>query len=544
MSKRRKTKDPRQVQQPAHPHTPVQIRQLPTGVPGLDEILGGGLPEYSFNIIAGAPGSGKTTLAHQFMFANATHDRPALYFTILGEPAIKMLRYQQQFSFFDMSKVDGAIRFINLSQIVLEKDLTAVLDEMIKEVEAANARIVVVDSFRTVVRRAQATGSVSHSEMDLQGFVQRLALNLTTWQATSFLVGEYVEGELRDNPVFTVADSLLWLHQTVERNSIVRKMQIMKLRGQESVPGMHTFRITRDGLQTFPRTFGLSEAQSRVKGKSRLSTGIRTLDKMLGGGLPEGESLLLAGPSGAGKSTVGMQFIDEGLRQGQPGIIAIFEELPTELVNRAKMFGIDFERPQKQDQLKILYLRPLDLSVDETVHEIVRTVKEIAAKRLVIDSLVGFEMALAPGFRADFRESLYRMIAAVTRLGVTILSTVEIEEDFVSMDLSKFTVSFLADDILRMRYVSINGQWRKMLMVVKMRRSRHSIDMREYTITSKGIMIGEPLRGYRALTTGIPEPWSAQSEKQQPEVRSERAAASRPSGKSQRGGQRGKGKTR
>jgi circadian clock protein KaiC len=154
----------------------VTIRRIPTGVPGLDEILGGGLPEYSFNIIAGAPGCGKTTLAHQIMFANASVKKPALYFTVLGEPAIKMLRYQQQFTFFDQSKIDGAIRFINLSQIILEKDLSAVLDEIVKEVEAADAKFVMVDSFRTVVRRAQAITS----EMELQGFVQRLALNLTT----------------------------------------------------------------------------------------------------------------------------------------------------------------------------------------------------------------------------------------------------------------------------------------------------------------------------------------------------------------------------
>ena len=224
----------------------VTIRQLPTGVPGLDEILGGGLPEYSFNIIAGAPGCGKTTLAHQIVFANASPERPALYFTVLGEPAIKMLRYQQQFTFFDQSKLDGAIRFINLSQIVLDNNLNAVLDAIVKEVEASNARIVVVDSFRTVVRRAHA----SASEMELQGFIQRLALHLTSWQATSFLIGEYVEGEVRDNPVFTVADGLFWLYQSIERNSIVRKMQVMKLRGQESVPGLHTFRITDAGLQT------------------------------------------------------------------------------------------------------------------------------------------------------------------------------------------------------------------------------------------------------------------------------------------------------
>ena len=437
----------------------MPIRQLPTGVPGLDEILGGGLPEYSFNIIAGAPGCGKTTLAHQIMFANATPERPALYFTVLGEPAIKMLRYQQQFTFFDQAKLDGAIRFINLSQLVLEKDLGAVLDAIVKEVEAANAKIVVVDSFRTVVRKAQA----SASEMELQGFVQRLALHLTSWQATTFLIGEYVEGELRDNPVFTVADGLFWLYQSVERNSIVRKMQVMKLRGQESVPGLHTFRITERGLQTFPRTFGLTGKKSEhVKGRRRLSTGVRELDAMMGGGIPEGDSLLVAGPSGSGKSVLGIQFIAEGLRQGEPGIVAIFEELPDEYMQRAASFGFDFDTPQKDGSLKIIYLRPLDLSVDETVHEIVNAVKEIGCKRLVIDSLVGFEMALAPGFRTDFRESLYRMIGALTRLGVTIISTVEVEENFTSMGLSNFTISFLADDIVRLRYVSINGQLRKM----------------------------------------------------------------------------------
>src|SRR5438105_1687610 len=178
------------------------ITRLKTGVPGLDEILGGGLPEYSFNIIAGAPGCGKTTLAHQIVFANASPQCPALYFTVLGEPAIKMLRYQQQFRFFDQAKMDGAIRFVNLSNLVLEKDLGAVLEVIIKEVEAGSAKIVVVDSFRTVVRKAQAT----ESEMALQGFVQRLALHLTSWQATTFLIGEYVEGELRDIPVFTLAD--------------------------------------------------------------------------------------------------------------------------------------------------------------------------------------------------------------------------------------------------------------------------------------------------------------------------------------------------
>ena len=195
----------------------VTIGRLTTGVPGLDAVTGGGLPEFSFNIIAGAPGTGKTTLAHQIMFANATPERPALYFTVLGEPALKMLRYQQQFQFFDAAKLSGAIRFINLSEVLLTGDLQAVLDEIAKEVEAASPGMVFVDSFRTVVRKTQSAPS---TEMELQSFVQRLALMLTSWQATTFLMGEYGDNEMRDNPVFTVADGLLWLSQIVDRNSI------------------------------------------------------------------------------------------------------------------------------------------------------------------------------------------------------------------------------------------------------------------------------------------------------------------------------------
>ena len=478
--------------------TKVIIKKLPTGVPGLDDILGGGLPEFSFNILAGAPGCGKTTLAHQFIFANATPERPAIYFTVLGEPALKMLRYQQQYTFFDASKLNRSVHFINLSQVLLDHGLAGILAEITKQVEAISPGIVVVDSFRTVVRR------VPESEVQIQGFVQELGLLLTSWEATTFLIGEYVESELRDNPIFTVADGLFWLYQNVERNSVVRKLQIMKLRGQGSVPGLHTFRISDAGLQAFSRTLGLAGRKTKVLGGKRLSMGSPELDEMLGGGIPEGDSLLIAGSSGTGKSLLATQFIAAGLRQGEPGIVAVFEERPEEYAARATSFGLDLDTPIKEGSLKVIYLRPLDLSVDETMQEILDAIKETGAKRLVIDSLAGFEMALAPGFRADFRESLYRMIYSLTSLGITILSTVEMEESFTELLFSTYSISFLTDDIIRLRYVEIEGRLRKVLMVVKMRRTNHSRDIRQYEITSNGVVVGERLVGYDHLITGIP----------------------------------------
>ena len=479
----------------------VVIRKLPTGVQGLDDILGGGVPEFSLSLIGGAPGGGKTTLVLQFAFANATVARPALYFTVLGEPVIKMLRYQQQFSFFDEAKVGEAIRFVNLSDIVLERDLTAVLEEIIKQVTATNAGVVVIDSFRTLARKA--TSEVG--EVAVQSFIHRLSQFLTSSEATTFLVGEYVREEIRDNALFTMVDGIIWLTQQTERNSVVRKLQVMKLRGQASVPGLHTVRITEDGMRAYSRALGLDSNSSKPSRRRRLSVGIPDLDEMLGGGVLEGDSILVAGPSGTGKSALATQFIAEGLRQGEPGIIAVFEERPEGYTARADSFGCDLNGAQKKGILEILYLRPLDLSIDETMQAILDAIQRVGAKRLVIDSLVGFEMALAPGFRPDFRESLYRMIGALTGAGITILSTVEVEDNFTSLQFSNYAISFLTDDILRLRYVEMGGRLRRTMVVIKMRGGNHSKDIREYIITDKGVVIIHPVPpGFEKFSTGIP----------------------------------------
>jgi len=497
-------KKPRNAAVPSHAGrrpAKVMIHQIPTGVRGFDDILGGGFPEFSMTLIGGAPGCGKTTLVHQLAFANATAERPALYFTVLGEPVIKMLRYQQQFSFFDEAKVGGAVRFINLSDLVMEKDLDAVLDEIIKQVTAANAGVVVVDSFRTLARKA--AGAIG--EIEVQSFIHRLSQFLTSSETTTFLVGEYAEAEIRDNPLFTMVDAIIWLSQVTDRNSVVRKLQVMKLRGQASVPGLHTIRITDDGMQTFSRSLGLDSKKRKPAERRRLSIGIPDLDRMLGGGILEGDSLLVAGPSGTGKSALATQFIAEGLRQGEAGVMAIFEERPEGYTNRADSFGLDLKAAEMKGSLEILYLRPLDLSVDETMQAILDSIQRVGATRLVIDSLVGFEMALAPGFRADFRESLYRMIGALTGAGITILSTVEVEDNFTSLQFSHYAISFLTDDIIRLRYVEIDGQLRKTMVVIKMRGGNHSKDIREYVITDKGVVVIHPRRtDYSQLVTGIP----------------------------------------
>jgi circadian clock protein KaiC len=478
----------------------VTIRRLATGVPGLDAILGGGLPEFSFNLIVGPPGSGKTTLAHQIMFALATRERPALFFTVLGEPPLKMLRYQQQFSFFDLGKINGSIRFINLSDDVSSGNFDKVLARITKEVEALSPGLVFVDSFRAVTLEARQhpQGTIGQ-----QQFIQQLGIHLSGWQATTFLIGEY----LPDNeppPVFTVADGLISLDQTVYRNSMVRQMQVLKMRGQPTRPGKQTFRISNEGIQVFPAALvrddnsATQEDEGSRRTKKRLPMGVPGLDEMLGGGLPSGYSMLVAGPSGSGKTILATAFLEEGVRRGEPGVIVAFEQTPSQSRTRT------IDDMVRGGQVGLINTRSLDLSIDEIVQHLIDLIRQKNATRVVIDSLSGFELAVAPTFREDFRQSLFRMIAVLSGLGVTVVMTSELEDRYTDLRFSPYGSAFLTDAIIVERYIEIESRLKRVLAVVKVRGSAHSDELREFEITDAGIIIGKPVRDYEGLLGGRP----------------------------------------
>jgi len=480
----------------------VSIRLLATGLPGLDTILGGGLPEFSFSLIAGPPGSGKTTLAHQIMFAHI--GRPgqrALYFTTLGEPAVKLLRYQQQFSFFEVDRVGTAIRFVNLADDSAAGDYGGVLERIKAEVAAFSPSMIFVDSFRSLFDDAQFRPAAAST---LPHFVQQLGIQMASWQATTFLISHFPAGSDFTNPIFSVADGVILLSQDIDRNSMVRKVQVLKMRGLATSPGLHTFRITDSGLDVFPAALiGESvsaTAASRLRPLSgaRMSIGVPRLDDMLGGGLPSGYSVLVAGPSGSGKTVLARTFLEEGVRRGEPGILVAFEQTPSLSLNRS------IDELIKAGKIGLINLRSLDLSIDEVVHALNQMIVRLQARRVVIDSLSGFELSVAPTFRNDFRESLFRMVTVLAATGVTVLLTCELEDRYSDLRFSPYGSAFLTDAIIVQRYIEVESELKRVIAVVKVRASDHSKELREFTIADDGIVIGDALRSFEGLLGGRP----------------------------------------
>ncbi|NNG21782.1 ATPase domain-containing protein [Telluria aromaticivorans] len=463
----------------------VTLGKLATGVPGLDVLLGGGLNEFSFNLISGAPGCGKTTMAHQIMFALAGPGRRALFFTVLGEPPLKMLRYQQQYAFFDMDKVGTSIRYVNLTADLRAGDFNCVLERITKEVEDFAPSMVFVDSFRSVIQTGRGG---NEGTSDLQYFVQELGTRMTSWMATTFLIGEYQQNEVEANPIMTVADGMVALSQQQEGDAVVRKIRVVKMRGQAHMSGSHTFRITSNGLRIYPRLLpplaaGLHEGAPVDTDPTRIPTGTPGLDDMLHGGLPQGHSMLAIGPTGCGKTIMGTRFLQAGVALGETGVVMSFEKGTGRLRNAGMAAMV------RAGQVVLVESRLIDLTMEELEDELLAAIDRTGARRVVIDSLSEVPLYLAPECIRNLREGVFRMLSSLAKRGVTVLVTVGLDEQALNMNYARADMAYITDAIVAMRYAEVDGQVRRYMAVVKVRGSSHSADVREYRVTDDGLEI-------------------------------------------------------
>ncbi|HKQ01721.1 MAG TPA: ATPase domain-containing protein [Actinomycetes bacterium] len=450
--------------------------RVASGNQRLDAILGGGFPAHGINLVVGPPGSGKTVLAQQYVFHNATPQRPAIYLTTVSEPLEKVLRYGQTMAFFDASAVGRAVLYEDVGGPLGTKGLTAVLERVDTLLKEHRPAIIVIDSFKALTPYATDQGG-------FRRFLHSLAGQLSAFPVTSLWLGEYDSAELSTAPEFAVADAIVSLSSDRVGHRELRVLQVLKLRGSGSLSGRHAYRLSEAGLDVFPRLADPIDASAYSMATERVSSGIPALDTMLEDGYWPGAATLVAGPTGSGKTLMGLHFIVSGARRGEPGIVATLQENLTQLQRIAQGFGWSLAEPG----IELLPRSPVDLYIDQWVYELLATIERTSARRVLIDSLG--DLAFAAGDETRYREYLYSLVQRCSRLGVSMLMTFELPELFQLTRLSELGVSHVSDNVVVLQYLRHQSEVKRTLTVLKTRASLHQPQVREFTITPEGITL-------------------------------------------------------
>jgi circadian clock protein KaiC len=446
----------------------------------LDSVLGGGLPANSIAVVAGAPGSGKTILAHQYAFANATREKPALYLTTVSEPFDKVLRYGQTLSFFDPRMVGDTLVYEDLGEILASRGLTAALDRIDALMKDWRPGVIVIDSFTAFRDFAADDG-------EYRRFLHALAGRLSAFPATSFWLGEY-DGDPAGRPEFTVADAILHLSARRISERELREFEVRKLRGSDFLMGRHAYRLSNDGLDVFPRLADpVQEEPYVLDADRRISSGIEALDSMLADGYWPGASTLIAGPSGCGKTLLGLHFVFGGARQGEPGLIATLQENPVQLERVVRGFGWTLD----EDAVNVMYRSPVDIYIDEWFHELLEKIERGSVRRILIDSLDDLGFTTQDDVR--FREYMYSLVQRCARGGVSLMMTLEVPDISRVTHLSDFNISHLADNVVLLQYVWVGSHVKRALTVLKSRASALEPTVREFKILPEGVVLGDEL---------------------------------------------------
>jgi circadian clock protein KaiC len=448
----------------------------------LDAVLGGGLPANALNMIIGLPGSGKTILAEQFLFHNASTERRGLYLSTVSEPLDKILRYGQRLDFFDAEAIGTSVFFEDLGASLSDGGLDEALRRTRSLITDYRPRVIVIDSFKAL--SDYATDATAH-----RGFLHELAGILTALPASTFWVGEYALAEIATSPAFAIADGIISLRTRREAERAIRHLEVMKLRGTGFMSGEHAYRIAHDGLHVFPRLAESVPTKPYVLQSERMSAGIPAIDQMLADGYRSGTSTMVAGPSGSGKTLMGLHFIFNGAAAGQPGIIATLQENATQLERIAHGFGWSLT----SESVELMYRSPVDLYLDEWVYELLEVIERTNARRIFIDSLGDLRRAAVDELR--FREYFYSLLQRCTTRQISVMMSQETPGPFGGGPISEGDISHLSDNVILLQFVPRDAQLKRTLTVLKTRASRHEPDIREFTITPEGIVLDEPLSG-------------------------------------------------
>lgn len=450
--------------------------RISTGNAELDFILGGGFPESSINILMGEPGSGKTILAERLVFANAGSDRPILYLTTLSEPLDKVVRYLQQFEFFDDAQLaSGAVVYDTIAD-ELERDGVAALVPRLKElIKTIGPKIIIIDSFKAI-------HDLGVSLPEMRRMLYQVSGLLTAYQTTAFLVGEYSSDMISALPEFAVADGMLELARQKQGTRDERYLRVLKLRGSSYQEGLHAFRITPAGLEVFPRLTSPHLPPSyTLLPEERIHSGIPGLDGMLGGGLWTGSTTLVQGTTGSGKTTIALQFVLDGLKRGEPGVYVNFQENPTQLARTIQGLGWDMDEARAKG-LHLLYSSPVELQIDSILVELFAVVRANGIRRVAVDAVGDLVHAAS-----DPRRVLGYLYALGQHFQVgraTTLMTLETAGAGKSPLAGQ--VSAMCDALVTIALERTGDTARRTLQIIKARGTAHDLNVREMVIGPQG----------------------------------------------------------
>lgn len=478
---------------------PKTLQRLSTGSAALDRILGGGLPARSLVVVAGAPGSGKTLFALQALFHTARTGGKGLYFTTLSEPSLKLLQYMQQFSFFDPEGIGKQVSFVDLGSVVRGRNPQDVLRTLTERVQRDEPALVVVDSFKAI-------RDIFGDAPTFRTFVYDLAVHIAGWGAAALLVGEYTDEEIAQCTEFAIADGILRLGSHREGLTSTRVVDVLKLRGSDVAGGRHFFEIGSDGLVFYPRvrTPEVVDRGKAVSCAERAPTGTAGLDAMLGGGLPRSSATVVQGATGTGKTLLGLQFLLEGARRGEPGILFTLEETPEQLRGIAQGLGWNLLGLEERGLLSLAYVSPVELSTDAFLDRARQQIERLGARRVVLDSLTSMELGVASPRR--FKELVYAATKHFRALGVTCVLNMEVAELLGAAQISGRGLSFAADNVVQLKYVEQGGRLDRGISVLKARGVRHATEVHKLAIGDGGVAVGEAYQGLRGVLTGLPTP--------------------------------------
>ncbi len=460
--------------------------RLSSGARRLDEVLGGGLPANAINLVIGPPGSGKTILAEQYLFHNATEQRPGVFFSTVSEPFDKVLRYGGSLDFFDPDALGTRVFYDDLGNALVRNGIKSLVDQVDERLKEFEPGVIVIDSFKAI-------GAFAADEAEFRRFLHDLAGRLTAVSANAFWIGEYQRRATTESAEFAVADSIIAMDTKRAAERETRVLQVLKLRGSSFMTGEHAYRIRSSGIDVFPRLADAQDTGAYASGTTRDSTGIAALDTALGDGYWEGSSTVVAGPTGVGKTLMGLHFAFSAAQQGRPAVLATFQENATQLGRIAAGFGWTFDDPC----ISLLSRSPVDLYIDEWVYDLLDRIDAVGASRVVIDSLG--DILLASPDEMRFRELIHSLVQRCTRRKVSLLFTYEVAELFNATRLSDSNISNLSDNVVVLEYYRTGSDVRRSLTVLKTRGSGHTPEVREFHIGTDGLTLGDPVEAGREV---------------------------------------------